>query len=430
MNNHLHTDPLYSELSDVEVLRRVLMLRRPGRALSLLDGGLTSFLWADAPQLRSFSAIGRKKIRAAQSLVRRFAGSAIGSAPLARAPEPVVRFLFLAQSDPCREVRGALLLDGSGKGLGSYVLGRPGLRRPAAGERGVFQAAVSSGAKYLVLFHVRPGGAPEATGGEEAFAETLDAPARLLGVEIADRWAITGPTCWRSLGPGSIPSALLGDGIHFVGSRRVPLNEVRDALAVALYHGKWGRKIFLAAPEVPPAREMAATPESLRELARTAPDDVSHPGLSPRANQALAATLELTRRLGRIEVPERPVAGSAEWLARELAPELRQRTGEEVWIVALDEHHRTTERQLVEPATADELSRLVLKVALRREVFRLVLLHVRATGPVSPRDWAEKLAPGLPEALSSVGVRWGGVLALTADTCRFLPNPMSRRDLL
>ncbi len=407
----------YSALSDVEVLRRLLMLRRPGRALKLLHGGLMSFLWMEDLREQGFSSVCQRKIGAAQYMVCRFAGQAVGKEPLSSAPEPVVRFLFLKYSKPHEDVRGLLFLDEDGRGLGSYTLDRPCPERPTSEVRNALQAAVSSSAAYLVLFHIRPGGGPDATGEEAAFAERLRAPARALGLEIADTWVITGPARWRSLGPGSLPAGRLPGRGHFVGLREIPLSEVRERLDDLLYRGKWeGKDCGSLAPEVPAVRELVKDARALRELAATPPDELHHPGLSLQAKQALAAALELTQRLGQTELAHRALAGGPEWLARVNFPEFRHCTHKQVWLLGINAHHQTVWRQHVPTSTLQdsaELSRLVLRVALKHKVLRLVPLWFHPAAP--PWDLAEKLASEVRKDLASVGVRCDDALALSAD---------------
>ncbi len=407
----VETSTRYSELSDAEVLRRLLMLRRPGRALKLLHGGLMSFLWMEDLREQGFSSVCQRKIGAAQYMVCRFAGQAVGKEPLSSAPGPVVRFLFLKDSKPHKQVRGLLFLDEDARGLGSYTLDRPCPKRPTSELRDALKAAVKREASWLVLFHIRPGGDPDATGEEADLAERLRAPARALGMEIADSWVITGPARWRALGPGSLPETPLRGRGHLVGSREITLAEIRERLDDLLYPGRRP-----PAGGLPAVRELLKAASTFRDLAATPPDELYHPGLSFQANQALSALLELTRRLGQTEVAYRALAGGPEWLARENLPELRRCTGEQVWLLALDPYRRTVWRQLVPLATLEdgaELARLVLRVALKHEVSRLVPLWFHPEAP--PRDLAEKLASEVEKDLSSVGARCDGFLALSAD---------------
>jgi len=171
------------------------------------------------------------------------------------------------------------------------------------------------------------------------------------------------------------------------------------------------------APEVPAVGELLKDARSFRRLAATPPDEVRHSGLSPAGNRALAAVLELTRRLGEVEVAPRPLAGGPERLVKECFPEVRHSPREQVWLVALNQHRRTVWRELVPPALlaqdGADLKRLSLRVALKPEVFSLVPLcfHPEAL----PLALAEKLVSELREALSTLGVRCEGPFALSAD---------------
>jgi len=415
-----------AEIREVELLRQLLMFRRPGRAFPLLRDGLLSFLWAE-PWWQSspsrnrtselvFSRVGVRKIRAAQYMVRRFAGQAIGEAPLASDPGPVVRFLFLNNAAPDRETQGLLFLDASGRAVGSWIFGQILAPAPMPLVRHALAVAQRLEAKSLVLFYLRPGGLLEVAGDELELVEWLRAPARILGIEIADVWVITGPTRWRFLGPASFPAGPPG-GRHFVGGREIPFSEVRDRLAELLHSGPWAQGYGSPALEVPAVRELLKDPQSFRELAATPPDELHHPGLSLAGHRALAAALELTRRLGEVDVTARPLAGGPQELARESFPEVRHSPREQVWLVALNQHRRTIWREPVPPAVLEqdgaELKRLVLRVALKPAVFSLVPLcfHPEAL----PLALAEKLVTELREDLSTLGVRCDGPFALSAD---------------
>jgi len=407
----------HAELGEAELARRLLMLRRPDRALPLLRGGLLSFLWAEPSPELGFARVGVRKIRAAQYMIRRFAGQAVGEASLGSDPGPVVRFLFLEDARPHQETRGLLFLDASGRGVGSRIFGRIPAPEPAAFARDALVVAEWHEAKHLVLFQIRPGDSLEAADDEAKLAESLRGPARCLGIEVAGHWVITGPAHWRSLGPSSFPAGPPG-GRHFLGSQKMDLSEVRKRLDDLLHFGDWEAKDpGSQAPEVPAVRELVKDARAFRELAATPPDELCHPGLSPRGHRALAAALELTRRLGEVEVAPRPLAGGPEALAQESFPQVRHSPRAQVWLVALNAQRRTVYRELVPAAVLErdgaEFKRLGLRAALKPEVSWLVPLCFHPETP--PLDLAEKLASEMGTDLSAVGVRCDDPLALSAD---------------
>jgi DNA repair protein RadC len=396
-----------AQLSDLEVLRRILRIGRSRKLIPLLHDGLISFHQAGNVELASLSAVMAGRVRAAQYMVRRLVGQSLAPAsrkerfPPAGDPGPVVRFLFLEHARPKTVVRGVLALMADAT-LASFALPGSADGSEVQGLRQLFRQALESRAHSLVLVTLWPGGlGEEATTEEEA---QMSLAAEALGLEIADRWIVTGPARWRSVGSAS-GKAVKSLRPYLLGSRQVKMEEVYAALA---------KLLDSSPPEI--LDEMVATTDCLKKLAATPPDDFHHPGLSTPVNQAVAALLELTHRLGQVEVPEQPIFAGSQALDQIYLSQLGSLSGRQSLLLAVDEsHHVVWQGGVDDGQSRAELSRFVLEAALNPRVVALVPVLFVPSGPAALPTWQEELDPEVLCRLSAFGARWDAPLGLSAE---------------
>ncbi len=130
--------------------------------------------------------------------------------------------------------------------------------------------------------------------------------------------------------------------------------------------------------------------------------ELCRPEPSPTAQQALAAALELTRRLGQEAVPELPVEDD---LMRFCSARLRLERRRRSLLLAFDESDRLVSQRGVPDIDTGELSRLVLEAALDPRVVRFVPVLFGPSSLVLAPAWSEMLAGDVSEILSRFGVR-------------------------
>jgi DNA repair protein RadC len=173
---------LVSQLSDVELFRRLLMIRKKSRVLPLCADGLESFLWLERHEaLKHFSLGSGKKLTAARRLATVLARTQVDqSDPLADA-EALVRYLFLEHTDADSEVTGALTVDTGGGWQQLTVFHRGNLGLGKIDLRSVLAAAIREQGAVL-LFHLRPGGDAQPDTAEKELAHRTAHAANLAGV--------------------------------------------------------------------------------------------------------------------------------------------------------------------------------------------------------------------------------------------------------
>jgi DNA repair protein RadC len=362
------TPAAHAELSEADLLSRILRLDDPAVTAPLHAESLLDLLWISVPELRWYFPECGVKVMAAGGLARQVARAELAQEVLAD-PDALARFLFLAHSRGDRAVSGAVFIDRRGALVDHRVLVSepPGEARAAVRE--MMRVALAVEAAILV-FHVHADGDCTPSAAETELSDQARSAAALLDLQILDTWVLAGPQQWSSLtDPGPAPKEQPSG--QELARRPLAVTEAKDAE---------GSLVILL-------RESDATVEERREgadqvrallahcggiagLAATPPDELSCPGLPPPALAAVAAALEVARRLRQFEVPRRRPRSESERIAGFFLHRFARRTEAISGVVFTDSDGRMAALQRLTTADwqdATALRRIVLSLAVNNK---------------------------------------------------------------
>ncbi|MHC4178675.1 MAG: JAB domain-containing protein, partial [Planctomycetota bacterium] len=357
----------HAEISEADLLCRILRLDDPAVTAPLHAESLLDLLWISVHELRWYFPECGVKVMAVQSLAGQVARAEIAREALAD-PDALAGFLFLTHSRG-RPVSGAAFLDRSGALVDHRVLvwESPGEARAAVQE--MMRAALAVEAAILV-FHVHADGDCTPTAAETELSDQARSAAALVDLQILDSWVLAGPQQWSSLtDPGPAPAARpSGQELACQPLTPTEAKDVEGSLAILV-------------------RDSDATVEERREghhlaqvllahcggiagLAATPPDELSCPALPPPAVAAVAAAVELARRLRQVHVPRRRPKSESERIAGFLLHRFARRTEAISGVVFTDANGKMAALQRLTAADwqdVTELRRMVLSMAVNNK---------------------------------------------------------------
>ncbi|MHC4178677.1 MAG: Mov34/MPN/PAD-1 family protein [Planctomycetota bacterium] len=318
-----------------ELLCRTFGISEPERVDRFIGNGLFDSIWLDVEELAGhYAAAERTRIRAAQSLVRTLARVRLDSRPPAGA-EKLVPDLFLAHSDPHRDVVGALYYTDEGVPVADRVLFRGYLEHSWISMHQVAAPALLLKAPQVVIFLLRPGADTGLHLGKADFPNWAHSLLYATWGRVV--WAVTagGPLEWESERPG------LRLHVEAASStpppnplwRWEPQEQCRRSLAVLLAGDdlRGGERL---------AEDLIAACGGLAGLAVSQAEDLPPAGLPAESLRRVAGVIELTRRLAVASVPRRPVVNNPQMLYRFLNQQFGNDPNEMVAVLLLDRYQR------------------------------------------------------------------------------------------
>jgi DNA repair protein RadC len=319
-----------------ELLCQTFGVSDPERVDPFLGNGLFDSIWRDVEEIgEHYDAAERRRICAAQTLVRSLARVRLDSrAP--DGPEGLVPDLFLAHSDPHRDVVGALYYTEEGVPVADRVLFRGYLEHSWISMHQVAAPALWLKAPQVVIFLLRPGADTGLYIGQTDFPHW--AHSLLYATWATAVGAITagGPLEWESERPGlrlrvRAPSPTSPPNPLW---RWEAQEQCRRSLAVLLAGDddlRGGERLV---------EDLLAACGGLAGLAVSPPEDLPAAGIPAESLRRVAGVLELTRRLAVARVPPRPVVRNPHMLYRFLSQHFRKEKSEIVAVLLLDRYKR------------------------------------------------------------------------------------------
>ena len=294
-----------SEMTDAELLCLVLGIRQRDRVSPLLKDGLLGFRWhgkwpeAYAPPIR--------KVNAARELLRWFAGAQVPLYPCADYGA-VMRYLFLAHSRSGKNSIGVVVLDDEGR----WCMDKAWVVEDFTGQ-GVYKVLdlpLYLNPPEFLLFFLHAGGEPGPFPDDEVFAERIRGVIRLVRPTMRIRvLTATAPAAWCFVGdgPDTTPAP---PNVEIPRLQEAPAEKVYAILSKHFCRSPDAELTSLATllSRTPDAdgktacATLLASCGSFTDLAFCAPDELRCPGIPEESTTAIAALLELSRRLGRCEV--------------------------------------------------------------------------------------------------------------------------------